>query len=229
VPTDLRGKRVGLFQYGSSGAVFMPATLEHDYGVRAEDIHWFMGGEFGKTTQLPFVPLSLPEQVKLDFLAPGQSIEDQLEAGELDALLSLYIPMAFQQGAPHIVRLFRNYKEVEQEYYGRTHIFPIMHTVVVREDVAREYPWALRSIYKAFCEARDLAVHGMYDTDALRLTLPWLIDHVEETWRVFGKDFWAYGVEPNRLTLEALGQYLFEQGLAPHAVSPDELFAPNIA
>ena len=64
--------------------------------------------------------------------------------------------------------------------------------------------------------------------DALRVALPWLIDHVEETWRVFGKDFWAYGLEPNRPTFEAVGRYVHEQGLCPRVVSPDELFAPGV-
>jgi 4,5-dihydroxyphthalate decarboxylase len=102
-----------------------------------------------------------------------------------------------------------------------------MHTVVIREDAHMEYPWVARSIYKAFCEARHLALNGLYDTDALRLSLPWLIDHVKEAWRALGKNFWASGLEPNRTTLEAIGQYLYEQGLAPRSVSPDELFAAN--
>ena len=103
-----------------------------------------------------------------------------------------------------------------------------MHTVVVREDVYREHPWIARSLYRAFCRARDLAVDVLYDTDALRVALPWLIDHVEETWRVFGRDFWAYGLEPNRPTWTAIGPYVHEQGLSPRAVSPDELFAPGV-
>jgi len=172
--------------------------------------------------------LDLPADVKLDFLPADDTLEGRLEAGELDAYLSLYIPPSFLRGAPHISRLFPNYKEVEQEYYARTRIFPIMHTVVLREDVYREHPWVATSLYQAFCQARDLAVNGLYDTDALRLSLPWLIHHVEEAWRVFGKDFWAYGLEPNRPTWEAIGGYVYEQGLAPRAVSPDELFAPNV-
>ena len=227
-PQDLKGKRVGVFQYGSTGVVFMRGMLQHDFGIRSEDLHWFVGGGMGRDTQRPFIPLSVPEQVKLDFLLPGQTLEGLLEAGELDALFSLYIPSMFESGSPRIARLFPNYKEVEQDYYRRTQIFPIMHTVVVREDVCTKHPWVLRSIYKAFCEARDLVVNALYDTDALRLALPWLIDHVEETWRVFGRDFWTYGLEPNRPTLQALGQYVFEQGLAPRPVSPDELFAPNV-
>src|SRR5262249_4343823 len=87
--------------------------------------------------------------------------------------------------------------------YRRTRILPIMHTVVLREDIYRAHPWAARSIYRAFVQARDLAVGGLYDTDALRVALPWLIDHVEEARRVFGADFWAYGLEPNRPTFEA--------------------------
>ena len=151
-----------------------------------------------------------------------------MAAGELDALFSLYIPDSFLRGAPHIVRLFKDHKAVEQDYYRRTKIFPIMHTVVIREDVYRANPWVAQSLYRAFCQARDVAVHGLYDTDALHLSLPFLIDHVEETWRVFGKDFWAYGLEPNRPTLAAIGQYVHEQHLSPRPVAPEELFAPNV-
>ncbi len=226
-PEDLKGRRVGTMQYGSTGSVFMRGMLQHEYGVRPEDVHWFMGA-LDRPTPPPLIPLNLPAQIRLDFLTETQTLEGLLEAGALDALLSLYIPASFQRGSPRVARLFPNFKEVEQDYYRRTRIFPIMHTIVVREDVYREHPWVARSIYRAFCAARDLAVNGLYDTDALRLSLPWLIDHVEETWRAFGKDFWAYGLEPNRPTFAALGQYVYEQGLAPRPVSPDELFAPGV-
>jgi 4,5-dihydroxyphthalate decarboxylase len=103
-----------------------------------------------------------------------------------------------------------------------------MHTVVLREDVYKAHPWAAKSIYQAFRAAKDLAVEGLYDTDALQLALPWLLDYVEESWRVFGKDFWSYGLEPNRATLAAIGRYVHEQGLSPRVVSPDELFAPGV-
>jgi 4,5-dihydroxyphthalate decarboxylase len=225
-PQDLKGKRVGTSQYGSTGLVFMRGMLQHEYGVKPEDMHWFMGG-LKTFVEKPLLPLNVPK-VKLDFLSQGQTLEAMFEAGELDALLSLYIPSLFENASPLIKRLFPNYKVLEQDYYRRTRIFPIMHTVVVREDVHREHPWVAQSIYNAFCEARDIAVNGLFDTDALRVALPWLIDHVEETWQVFGKDFWAYGLEANRPTLEAVGRYVFEQGLAPRAVKPEELFAVKV-
>jgi len=222
-PEDLRGKRVGTSQWSSTGLCFMRGMLQHDYGVKAEDMHWFMGG-LNTFTEPPLIPLNLPQAIKLDFLAGGQTLEKMFEAGELDALLSLYIPSLFLNGSPRIARLFANFKAVEQDYYRRTKIFPIMHTVVVREDVHKAHPWVAHSMYKAFCAAKDIAVNGLYDTDALHLTLPFLIDHVEEAWRIFGKDFWPYGVEPNRPTWEAIGRFVHEQGLAPRIVTPEELF-----
>jgi 4,5-dihydroxyphthalate decarboxylase len=191
--------------------------------VLAEEMHWFMGG-LNTFVEPPLIPLNLPETIKLDFLTGGQTLEAMFEAGELDALLSLYLPKLFLAGSPRIARLFPNFKEVEQDYYRRTRILPIMHTVVVREDIHDQHPWAAKSLYKAFCEAKALAVDGLYDTDALRVALPFLIDHIEETWRVFGKDFWAYGLEPNRPTWEAISRFVFEQGLAPRVATPEELF-----
>jgi 4,5-dihydroxyphthalate decarboxylase len=222
-PQDLRGKRVGTSQWSSTGLCFMRGFLQHDYGVLAEEMHWFMGG-LNTFVEPPLIPLNLPDTIKLDFLPGGQTLEAMFEAGELDALLSLYLPNLFLAGSPRISRLFPNFKEVEQDYYRRTRILPIMHTVVVRQDVHDRHPWVAKSLYKAFCEAKALAVDGLYDTDALRIALPFLIDHVEEAWRVFGKDFWAYGLEPNRPTWEAIGRFVFEQGLAPRVVTPEELF-----
>jgi 4,5-dihydroxyphthalate decarboxylase len=226
-PQDLKGKRVGTSQWSSTGLVFMRGMLQHDYGVKAQDMHWFMGG-LNSFVEPPLIPLDLPKDIRLDFLSGAQTLERMFAAGELDALLSLYIPKLFLERRPNIARLFPNYKEAEQDYYRRTGIFPIMHTVVLREDVYRDHPWAARSLYKAFVQARDVAIDGLYDTDALRVALPWLIDHVEETWRVFGHDFWAYGLEPNRPTFAAVGRYVHEQGLCPRVVSADELFAPGV-
>jgi 4,5-dihydroxyphthalate decarboxylase len=226
-PEDLRGKRVGTSQWSATALVFMRGMLEHDYGVKSGDMHWFMGG-LRAFVEPPLIPLDLPNSIRLDFLSKGQTLEQMFEAGELDALFSIYMPQLFVEGSSSIARLFPNYKQAEQDYYRRTRIFPIMHTVVLREDVYRAHPWAAQSIYKALLNARDLAVDGLYDSDALRLALPWLLDHVEETRRVMGKDFWAYGLEPNRPTYEAIGRYVHEQGLSPRVVKADELFAPGL-
>jgi hypothetical protein len=128
--------------------------------------------------------------------------------------------------ASQIARLFPNYRDIEADYYRRTKILPIMHTVVIKKDVYRAHPFIAASLYRAFCESRDRAIEPLYDTDALMVSLPFLIDHIEQSRRVFGDDFWAYGLEPNRPSLDALCRYVHEQGLAPRRITPDDLFVP---
>lgn len=222
-PRDLKGKRVGTTQYGSTAATWIKGMLQDDYGLRASDMHWFMGG-LTTPTQSPLIPLDLPPSIQLELLPAGRALEQMLLDGELDALFSIYLPSIFIQGSPKIKRLFPDFKIVEQDYYRRTGIFPIMHTIVLREEIHVAHPWVAANIYKAFCEARDFAIDRLYDTDALHLTLPWLIDHVEEAWRVLGKDYWAYGLQPNRAAIDAVGRYVHEQGLAPRTVLAGEMF-----
>ena len=133
-PQDLKGKRVGTSQYGATAIVFIKGMLQHDHGVSPADIHWFMGG-LESPTERPLIPLDLPADVKLDFLNEGETLEAMFEAGGLDALFSIYIPRMFLNRSPRIARLFPDYKSVEKDYYRRTGIFPIMHTVVLRQDV----------------------------------------------------------------------------------------------
>ena len=222
-PADLRGKRIGLPQYSSTAGVFIKGLMQHEYGVSPQQMTWFMGGQ-DTPAPAPLVPLDLPDDIHLEFIPEDKTLEGMLADGELDALFATYIPNLFLSGSPTIARLFPNFKEVEQDYYRRTGIFPIMHTVVIREDVHREHPWVAASLYEAFSQAKDLAVGGLYDTDALALTLPFLIDHLEESRRIFGSDYWSYGVESNRPALEGLSQYVVDQGLAPRVVSTEELF-----
>ena len=222
-PADLRGKRIGLPQYSSTAGVFIKGLMQHEYGVSPQQMTWFMGGQ-DTPAPAPLVPLDLPDDIHLEFIPEDKTLEGMLADGELDALFATYIPNLFLSGSPTIARLFPNFKEVEQDYYRRTGIFPIMHTVVIREDVHREHPWVAASLYEAFSQAKNLAVGGLYDTDALALTLPFLIDHLEESRRIFGSDYWSYGVESNRPALEGLSQYVVDQGLAPRVVSTEELF-----
>ena len=222
-PQDLKGKRVGTTQYSSTAVTFMRGMLKDEYGIEARDMHWFMGG-LTKPTEAPLIPLDLPPEIRLDFVPEGDTLERMMVEERLDALLSIYIPKLFADEWVGIERLFPDFKATEKDYYKRTGIFPIMHTIALRQDVVREHPWVPASLYQAFCESRDIALEGLWDTDALRLGLPWLIDHVEEAWRVFGKDFWAYGMKANRPALEAVGRYVHEQHFSPRVVSAEEIW-----
>ena len=126
-----------------------------------------------------------------------------------------------------VKRLFNDYRQTEKEYFQRTGIFPIMHTIVFRREIYEANPWAATSLYEAFVKAKECAYAQIIETDALKITLPWVGAETEETRRIMGFDFWPYGIEPHRVSLQALPQYLQEQSLISRIPKFEELFAPN--
>jgi 4,5-dihydroxyphthalate decarboxylase len=225
-PQELKGKRVGTIRYASTGVVYIKGLLQHDFGVHARDIHWFIGGLEAPVAAVR--PPGTPKDVQITLLSGRQTLEGMLAAGELDAVITLQLPGSFVRKEPHVARLFPDFKTVEIDYFRRTGIFPVMHTVVIRDTVYAANPWIARSLYNAFCAARDIAVDGLYDTDALHLSLPFLIDHIEETHRTLGPDFFSYGLAANHASVAALCRYLHEQNLTDHPVAPETLFAPGL-
>ena len=223
-PKDLIGRRVGVPDYPMTAAVFARGLLRHEYGVEPEMLEWYSGTQDG--LQRPSrIDFELPG-VKLTRMPVEQDMGPMLEAGELDAIISPNTPTALGRPDSTVRRLFRDYRQVEKAYFAKTGIFPIMHTLVLRKDVYQRYPWAAKSLFDAFVKAKDWAYQQLLETDALKLTLPWVVAETEEMQRLMGPDFWPYGIERNRVSLEAVPQYLHEQHLAPRKPPIDELFAP---
>ena len=222
-PEDLVGRRVGVPYYQMTAAVWIRGFLQHDFGVPPEAIDWVVG-EQEMPGRLPVDPLA---SILADPLGPGESLDAMLETGKIDALVTVYLPSSFRRGSPAVRRLFPDSRAVEEEYFRRTGIFPIMHTVVLREEIYQRHPWVAHSLYRAFEEAKARALRRLYDTNALAVTLPWLVAEIERTRQLMGEDFWPYGVEPNRRTLETLVQYLVEQKLVERRLPLEELFAVN--
>ena len=63
---------------------------------------------------------------------------------------------------------------------------------------------------------------------AAKATLPWLAAEVEETVALMGEDYWPYGIEPNRTTIEAFLQYAYEQGVCHRLLTPEELYPREV-
>lgn len=208
---ELKGKRIGVGDYQMTAAVWVRGFLQHDYGVRPEDASWIAGK--------PIRAILPPEGVRLDFT--DEPLEALLERGEIDALVSVVLPRNL---GSKVRRLFPDFRAVEADYHRRTGIFPIMHTLALKRSVYERNPWLAVSLYKAFCGARDLAARWRYDTDALAVSVPWLIDEIERSREVA----WDYSIEGSRPTLEALVQYLDEQTLTRRRMKVEELFVPNV-
>ena len=218
-PGDLVGKRVGVPKYHMTAAVWIRGNLEDEYGVAPKDIHWFEGGEGARVKE---VDVTLPADVRKEAVPDGRNLGDMVASGELDAFIGARRPAAFASG--RVRRLFPDFRRVERAYYEKTGIFPIMHAVVLKEELARQHPWLPRSLYDAFVESKRIAYQRLDFTAALPVSLPWLVAEVEETRALMGDDPFAYGVAKNRKTLETLAGYTFRQGLAPRHLTVEEMF-----
>lgn len=227
-PEDFKGKKIGAPEYSITAAVWIRGMLQDEYGVRTHEMQWLAGGQESPGRK-ERVALKLPPEIKVSPIADDKTLNGMLESGELDGLISARAPSCFIKGSPKIRRLFPNYKEVEMDYYKRTKIFPIMHVLVIRRDVYEQHPWVARSLYKAFCEAKDRAIQAMHITNTLACTLPWLFAEIDLLKQIFGSDWWPYGIEPNRHLLETLIRYMGEQGLIDRSLKVEEVFAPNTA
>ncbi|MFL4986482.1 MAG: ABC transporter substrate-binding protein [Xanthobacteraceae bacterium] len=225
-PADLKGKRVGLPEYQITAVVWMRGMMQHEYGVLPTDIHWRNGGQEqpGRQERTPLKPIP---GLDLEPLGPDETLVGLLRAGELDALFTARAPSSYLAGEPHIARLFPDTRAAEKAYFKKTGLFPIMHLVGIRKSLVAQYPWLPMSVYKAFCEAKALAMTDLTDVNALMVTLPWLEAETKETMATMGADFWKYGVHENIREIEALSQYAYEQGLVDRKVKVDELFAPS--
>jgi 4,5-dihydroxyphthalate decarboxylase len=222
-PEDLRGKRMGVPEYSMTAAVWLRGLFEHEYGIPPSEIHWIQAGEEqpGRKDRVDF---EMPPGVRMDS-KNDRTLNEMIASGEIAAMMSPRMPTCFLEGAPNVRRLFPNYRQAEMEYFAKTGLFPIMHLIVIKRAIYEKHPWVAQTLYKAFCEAKDRCMRELYDTNILRVSLPWTSAEYEETRDLMTADYWPYGLNSNRMNLETLHGYLFEQGLIKQRLNLDELFA----
>lgn len=223
-PSDLTGKRVGVPEYQMTSALWVRGILQDEYGVKPADLEWFHGGEEepGREEKLA---LDLDDNISIDYIPEDRTLSGMLAEGALDAMVTARTPSTYGQSS--VVRLFPNFSAVEKEYYEKTGHFPIMHTVVLRTDVYEENPWIAQELKKTFQQAKDVCLDRIGETTKLQNALPWLHSEVERTKEIMGENYWSYGIESNRATLETMTRYSYEQGLIDRQLDVDELFASN--
>jgi 4,5-dihydroxyphthalate decarboxylase len=225
---DLEGKRIGVQEYRQTAGVWVRGILQHEFGVDLDSVKWIEGGVNEPRAPDDDMDLRPTRDLSLEIIPGDRTLNDMLEAGEIDAYYGARRPNALDSGQ-NVVRLFPDYRELEKDYYRKTGFHPIMHTVVIREELFREHPWMAESLYKA-CEAsKAWAMQQMKYSGAQRLMLPWLFNEIAEMEELMGKNAWAYGLEANRPILEAFMQYLVDQHFLEGPAPIDDLFAPIIS
>ena len=226
-PVDLKGKLIGLPEYQITAVVWLRGIMQDEYGVKPIDIRWRQGGieEYGRKERTPLKPIP---GLELESVPPGKTLSGMLELGELDGLYSARAPSCFLRGAPHVARLFPNFREVEKAYYRKTRIFPPMHLIGVKRHLVERHPWLPASLFKAFLEAKTIALREVKEINALPVTLPWLVAEAQETVELMGEDFWRYGAQENAKEIETLTRYAHEQGLVSRKLKMEDLFPPSV-
>lgn len=224
-PEDLRGRRVGVPEWGMTAAVYIRGWMAHQVGVELSAIDWVQAGmnEPGRTEK---IEPSLPDGVALEMVG-DRSLSDMLVAGDIDAIFCAAPPACFRQGSAR--RLFPDFQPVEEAYFRETGIFPIMHTIVIRRDVYARNPWVAANLLSAFDEAKRRSVERIM-AHGSQIAIPWTFVGASRIGKMmFGDgEYWPYGVGPNRVTLDAFLQYCFEQGVCRRRLAPEDIFAKEV-
>lgn len=225
-PGDLVGKRIGVPEYQMTAPVWIRGVLHDEYGIDPASVTYRTGGE-EEPGRVEKLQLNLPERFTLDPIGPAKTLSRMLADGEIDALYTARAPSTFYSEPGKVRRLFPDFVPVEKDYFRKTGIFPIMHVIAIRRDVYERHRWVAQALCKAFAEAQRRAYEDLLVSASLKTMLPWQIAAVEETIATLGKDWWPYGVERNRKTLETFARYHNEQGLSPRRLTVEEMFAPE--
>ncbi len=217
-PGDLEGKRVGILFWGNTAGVWARGALQHQYGVDLKRINWFALNTEG----IESVP-----GIRIESLGRGANLDSMLAGGELEAVIYPDILPSITRRDPRVRRLFRDYKSEEQTYFKQTGIFPISHVVTLHEEFVTRHPDAPAALLKAFRQARDIAIDNIQGSDPQVLVVSWINALMDEQRALMGDNYFAYNVEANRRSLDAMTQYSYEQGLTPKKYDYETFFAPE--
>ena len=225
-PVDLKGRRVGVPEYQLTANIWVRLFLEEDYGIRPSDITWVRGG-YEHPGRIEKISLNLPGDVKVENARADATISDLLASGEIDAVIGPRAPSCFDRGHPNVGYLFADPQATATEWYRRTRLFPIMHTLGIRRTLAEKHPWLPVAIYKAFERSKAMALTKLSDTSATKVTLPFVEEQLGAARRLMGEDFWSYGLESNREVLRRFLERHHAEGLSSRLLTPEELFHPS--
>jgi 4,5-dihydroxyphthalate decarboxylase len=227
-PEDLRGRRVGIPEWQLTACVWARAILLDEHGVDPSHIRWVQGGQ-EQPGRIEKAGFALPEDIHIEPAPEGATLSAMLAAGEIDALIAPRAPSPFLKGDPNVGWLFKDPQKAASDWYRRAGVFPIMHLLGVRRALAEQHPWLPVALLKAFTAAKDLAVEALAEPAAAKATLPFLDEHVRAAQALMGRDYWPYGLETNRATLQTFLDHHHRQGLSPARLAPEDLFHSSFA
>ena len=234
-PEDLAGKRLGVAEYQQTAALWIRGILEHDFGVSQYKLHWYMerSEEMSHGGATGFKP---PPGISFNRIAPNKSLASTLLANELD-VAHVGSPWVLQANAldrssridggdwSKIKPLFPDRMAEGKRFFQKHGFLPVNHAYIIRGDIYKKYPWAAFNLYSGFVKAKNLAREKLLER--IPSALFFGPEYVAMTRQMIGDDPFPYGVKANRALLDTLVSFSHEQGLTPHRMAIDELFAQS--
>lgn len=222
-PKDLEGKRVAIFAWDNTAAIWSRGALLNHYGVDFSSIKWFLPGPDARSwsADVSVEPLALGPGPK------DEALDELLLRGDVDAVLGPNVLPSVSRRDPRIRRLFPDYRTEEQNYFTATGIFPISHVVSLNKEFVDKHPHAPVALLEAYRRARDVAFDRIYGSDPEIVTISWAAALMDEQRAVMGENYWAYNVEENARTLEAMMGFAHEFGVTPTKLDYESLFHPE--
>lgn len=213
-PEELKGKKVTAHRYNATTVVWVRGLLQNEYGVRPEAMEWYVAepdvGEEGRRPP--------PANVKVRFIPEPRTREHAVELVEEGKIDAAFEPYAGLEQKPGLRRLFPAHREVEAAYFHRRGVFPIIHTLVLREEIVAEHPWVVESLMEGF--RRAYAAADRYRSEK---------EKTEAAWErgLLGSDSDVYRLDGcARQTLKTLLLYQRQQGMIDREPDLEELFFP---
>lgn len=224
-PTDLKGKTLGITEYQLTANVWVRGMLEDYYGIPQSAIKWVRGG-LQDPNRPEKMKISMPAGVDYQEAPEGMTLNKLMEAKQIDGLIGPRPPNNFYNNDAY-GRLFLDTCLAVSEYYRNTRIFPIMHVLGIKKELVTKYPWLPASLYKAFDEARRIALEAVLDTSASKMTLPLIDEQIDYVRKELGPELWTYGFKDNQQVINKFLEYHYNQGLSPQHLVAKELFHPS--
>jgi 4,5-dihydroxyphthalate decarboxylase len=215
-PEELAGKKAAVHRYNATTPVWLKGILQNEYRVDLESVEWRVAEpDIGEESMRP-----PPAGIRIHPVPPPRTREhaiELVEQGQIDAALEPYQALAAN---PKLRCLVSNYREAEAGYFRRTGAIPVVHTVVLREEIVEAHPWLPEALVNAFRRAQDSA--DSYRSEQERAESRWERETMGEPFQYSLKRGCA------RRSVERLMEYQAQQGIIDSPPKLAELFFPEV-
>ena len=235
---DFKGKRVAIPDYPMTAALWMRIMFKELYGVRPQDIRWYVGRGMKSHGALVGLDRDPLPGISLEWLRDDQAMDVMLDRGEIDAAFGL-VPRSDHEsspfekvdryggtkveGNPRMRRYFTDGgRQIVTDYFKKTGVLPSNHAIVLQQRIADEHPWAAMSLYKALEQSKQVAYERARKQMGTYLLFE--AEDYKNQAQLFGAEPYPLGISRNKKMLDVLFHASHEEGLTKKLKTIEEIF-----